>query len=307
MRLAFVTYRALPQLSDDDRLALTELRQHGVAVESAVWDSPLVDWSRYDAAVLRSTWDYHERSNEFEAWLAHLERIGVPVWNPPPLVRWNMDKRYLLDLSERGVPTVPTVSVDRGEGVTLADIAAETGWPDLVFKPSVSASGFRTTRAPAGSLDDHEAAFASLVADRDTLVQPFVPAIVDEGELSLVFLSGQYSHAVRKLARRGEFRVQSEFGGSVQSEVPRGSLVAAAEGVVANLPGQWLYARVDACEHQGQLLLMELELVDPELFLGFHVSAPRRFAAAIRQLVAGRRTPINFTPRSVTPPRGLDR
>lgn len=307
MRLAFVTYRALPQLSEDDRLAVNELRQHGVTAESAVWDSPLVDWTRYDALVLRSTWDYHERAEEFESWLAHIEHLGVPMWNPPGLVRWNMDKRYLLDLASRGVRTVPTIAVDRGAADTLAGIVARTGWRDLVYKPTVSASGYRTARVAAGDEANHEGAFAALIAERDALVQPFVPAVMDDGEWSLVFLSGHYSHAVKKRARPGEFRVQTSYGGSVTADAPRGALIAQAEEIVSNLPGPWLYARVDACETEGSLVLMELELVEPDLFLAYHPSAPRRFATALRQLVAGRRTPLSFTPRSITPPHGMDR
>ena len=136
MRIAFLTYRSLPQLSDDDRLAVAELRHHDIAVESAVWDSPLVDWSVYDALVIRSVWDYHLRPREFETWLALVERLGVPLWNPASLVRWNMDKRYL------------------------------------------------TARARIDELSEHEAAFSSLLAERDVLVQPFMEQIVTDGEWS---------------------------------------------------------------------------------------------------------------------------
>ena len=125
MRIAFVTYRALPQLSDDDRLAVAELRHHDIAVESAVWDSPLVDWSVYDALVIRSVWDYHLRPREFETWLALVERLGVPLWNPASLVRWSMDKRYLLDLAERKI----RVSREKRKVEFLAD--AEHGFPAL--------------------------------------------------------------------------------------------------------------------------------------------------------------------------------
>lgn len=306
MRLAFVTFRALPQLSDDDRLAVRDLGKHGVTVESAVWDSPLVDWSIYDAVVLRSPWDYHERADEFEAWLARVERLGVPVWNPPNLVRWNMDKRYLLDLAARGVNTVPTRHIVRGSTVTLAEVLALTGWRDVVYKPAVSASGFRTARLTTGDESAHEPAFATLVREHDVLVQPFLPEVVEDGEWSLVFLGQQYSHAVKKRARAGEFRVQSGYGGSVAADAPRGALIAQAEALVSHLPSPWLYARVDGCETEGQLVLMELELVDPELFLSYHPSAPRRFSAALRQAAAGRRTPLAFTPRSVTPHEGTE-
>lgn len=304
MHIAFVTFRALPQLSEDDRLAVTELRQHGVTVESAVWDSPLVDWQRYDALVIRSTWDYTERAGDFEAWLAHIEHLAVPLWNPAALVRWNMDKRYLLDLESRGIETVPTVVVEQGEHVSLVELLEETGWDEVVYKPSISASAARTARVAAGAAEAHEAAFGALVAERDMLVQPFLPEIVSHGEWSLLFFGGAYSHAVRKRTGVDDFRVQRELGGSLASDVPRAGLIAQAESIVAHLPGSWLYARVDACERDGRLVLMELELIEPDLFLGYHAAAPRRFATALRHLVTGRRTPIAFTPRSVTPPDG---
>lgn len=307
MRIAFVTYRSLPQLSDDDRLAVAELRHHDIAVESAVWDSPLVDWSVYDALVIRSVWDYHLRAREFETWLALIEGLAVPLWNPASLVRWNMDKRYLLDLAERGVPTIATLVLDHGMETSLAKVMSDTGWDDVVYKPAVSASGFRTTRARIHELSEHEADFTSLLAARDVLVQPFVEQIVTDGEWSLIFFSGQYSHAVKKRASEGEFRVQREHGGVTNAESPRGLLIAQAEDVVSHVPGPWLYARADMCEVEGALVLMELELVEPSLFLGYHPSAPRRFAAALRQLLVGRRTPLSFTPRSSTPPGGLAR
>jgi hypothetical protein len=304
MHIAFVTYRALPQLSEDDRLAVAELRQHGVTVESAVWDSPLVDWQRYDAVVIRSTWDYTERAADFEAWLAHIEHLAIPLWNPAGLVRWNMDKRYLLDLESRGVETVPTIVVEQGADVSLASVVEETGWDEVVYKPSISASAARTARVSAGAAASHEAGFAALVAERDMLVQPFLPEIVSEGEWALLFFGGEYSHAVKKRSGVDDFRVQRELGGSLVAETPRAGVIAHAATIVAHLPGSWLYARVDACEREGRLILMELELIEPDLFLGYHSAAPRRFATALRHLVAGRRTPIAFTPRSVTPPDG---
>lgn len=285
MLIGFVTYNELPLLSNDDRLLLAPLAVHGVRVEGAVWDSPLVEWERYDALVIRSCWDYHERPNEFEQWLTRMETLGVPVWNPPPLIRWNMDKHYLAELEQRGVRTVPTIWLDQGSSHTLTELVAERGWEEIVVKPSVSNSGTRTWRSQTAELPMRETDFRTLVFERDMMVQPFVPELQRDGEWSFVFLDGAFSHAVRKRARDGEFRVQREHGGRSEAETPRPSLVEEAAQILSLVPFRWLYARVDGCERDGTLMLTELEMLEPSLFLSYHPEAAQRFADAIRRAV----------------------
>lgn len=303
MRIALATHRALPQLSEDDRLAAQELRAQGASAESAVWDSPLVDWTHYDAVVLRSTWDYHLRRGEFEKWLAHLDAVGAIVFNPTSLIRWNIDKHYLGDLSSRGVAVAETMFLERGDS-TLDELFARLPWRDVVIKPTVSASGHETRRISVERATASAEWYRQLHSRIDLMIQPFFDEIVEQGEWSLVFIAGQYSHAVRKVAAAGEFKVQREHGGSLIAEQPRGPLVERAEAVTTLLPDGWLYARVDGFERAGSLIVTEVELIEPSLFLGHHPSAPRRFATAIRHAAAGRRTPLQFTPRSVTPPPG---
>jgi glutathione synthase/RimK-type ligase-like ATP-grasp enzyme len=302
VRLAFATHRGLPQLSEDDRLAIRELQVHGASVDGAVWDAPLVDWSHYDGVILRSTRDYHLRREEFEKWLALLDSVGTRVCNPTPLLRWNIDKHYLGDLASRGIPVAPTVFLDRGES-TLDELRAHLTWDDVVIKPTVSASGHETRRVTSANASTHAAWFEELHRAVDLMVQPFFEELAAQGEWSLVFFSGQYSHAVRKVAAEGEFKAQHEHGGRVMAEQPRGKLVRAAEATVAQLPHGWLYARVDGFERGGEFVVTEVELIEPSLFLAHHPSAPRRFAAAIRHAITGR-PPPQFTPRSVTPPLG---
>lgn len=304
MRIALVTHRALPQLSEDDRLVAQELRAQGADVESAVWDSPLVDWSRYDAVVLRSTWDYHLRRDDFEKWLAHLDAVGAAVFNPTSLVRWNIDKHYLGDLATRGVAIAPTMFVDRGDA-TLDQLFAQLSWADVVIRPTVSASGHETRRVSLHHGAGDAEWFHRVHGEYELMVQPFFEEIVKQGEWSFVFIAGQYSHAVRKVAAPGEFKVQHEHGGLLIVEHPRGIIIQHAESVTEQLPNGWLYARVDGFERDGALVVNEVELIEPSLFLAQHPSAPRRFATAIRHVAAGRRTPPLFTPRSVTPPPGI--
>lgn len=258
MLTALVTWRGLPDLAADDRLLRDALVRRGAGVHAVVWDDPAVDWNAYDAIVVRSTWDYHTRVEEFGAWIGRLE--GRPLWNPPDVLRWNTHKSYLLDLEKQGVPIVPTRLVRRGE--PMPDVP----WADVVVKPAVSATAHHTVRGLTAM-------------DCDLLIQPFVPEIVDGGELSFIFLGRRFSHAVRKRPRAGDFRVQAEFGGSAERFEPPGELLAQAGAIAATLGTQWLYARIDAIVRDGRLMLMELEAVEPSLFLDGE--AAERFADAL--------------------------
>ncbi len=280
-RVALVTCGSNPELSDDDRPLLSELWSLGVAAEPAVWDDPAVDWGSYDAAVIRSAWDYHLTPAAFLAWLARLEALGLPVWNPAPVVRANLDKSYLKELAAAGVPVAPTEWVKRGARADLDDILAARGWDDAVVKPTVSASAFRTRRVRRGRADG-QAALDDVLAHSDAMIQPFLPEIESEGEWSFVFLGGDFSHAVLKTPRAGDFRVQGEHGGRAERrDFPPGLLIQARDAAIAG-PRPWLYARVDGVRRGGELLVIELELIEPLLFLSYAPGAARKFAAAIK-------------------------
>jgi hypothetical protein len=281
VRIAFVTHAGLPGLSKDDLLAVEELRRRGATVEPAVWDDPGVRWSRYDRVVIRSCWDYHLRPGEFLAWLDRMEAEKIPLWNPAPVARGNVDKAYLADLAAAGIPVVPTAFLERGEAVDLGPLLDERGWTDVVIKPSVSASAFRTLRIGRGEEEAARAELEEMAAASRVLIQPFLSEVQIRGEWSLMFLRGEYSHAVLKRPGAGDFRVQAELGGSATPEQPSPALVGQARAVVETIPGPWLYARVDGVEIGGTFTLMELELIEPSLFLAAGPRAPARFAEAI--------------------------
>ena len=247
MLIALVTWRGLPELAPDDRLLRDALIRRAVDARAVVWDDAAVDWETFDAIVIRSTWDYHKRVDDFRAWLDRME--GLPLWNPPLVLRWNLHKSYLLDLEARGIEIVPTLLVPRG---------------GFIVKPAVSATAFRTERH---------------ATDDDMLVQPFVPEVLTDGEISFIFLGQKFSHAVRKRPRGEDFRVQTEFGGSAEPFAPCRDLIAQAERIAACLGERWLYARVDCVVRDGRLILMELEATEPSLFLDGE--SAERFADAI--------------------------
>ena len=280
-RIALATYRDLPQLCDDDRLLLDYLNEHGVEAEAVVWDAEDVAWGSFDCVVLRSCWDYHLRPQKFAEWVRKLAKAQVRMLNPAETVLWNMDKSYLQDLGSRRVKVVPTVWLRNGEPADLRAILEREGWEEAVIKPSVSATAFKTWRTSRAEAKAHNADLQEMLASSDMLVQPFIKEVVDKGEWSLVFLGGEYSHAVLKRPRRGDFRVQEQYGGSSVRETPPEELVVQAREVLQRAGVIWSYARVDAVEVEGELLLMELELIEPYLFLSEHPQAAQRFAGAI--------------------------
>lgn len=281
MRVALATYAKLSALDRSDRLALDALRARGMDACAVVWDDPAARWDAFDAVVVRSCWDYHERVSEFTAWIDRVTSAGARLWNPAPLLRWNMDKRYLRELHESGVRTVPTAWIERGDRTSLAAIALERGWDEVVVKPVVSASGRNTWRASRAEYAAREQDLAALTRERDVMVQRFMPEIARDGEWSLVFIGGACSHAVRKRARTGEFRVQAEHGGAARAERASARLIEEATRVLERVRWPWLYARVDGCESDDGFVLMELEMLEPSLFLDLDHAAPDRFASAL--------------------------
>lgn len=285
MRIAFASYVGQPQGSRDDALALTALASDAETL-TVPWDRPGFDWRAVDAVVLRSCWNYHLELPRFLAWISNLEALAVPVLNSPDLVRWNANKGYLRQLEAQGLEVVPTHWIEPGQGVDLAGTLDETGWPRTVIKPTVGASSHQTHVV--------EPKTAIAVASRlpqngdhgGFLVQPFLDEIVEEGEWSLMFFGGRFSHAVVKRPRSGDFRVQSEFDGTAERREPDRDLVRQAQDVLECLSETPLYARVDGVDRSGSFVLMELELIEPQLFFGLADGAASRFAYRLREALA---------------------
>ncbi len=282
LSVALATYAEYPDLTPDDRILASALRRRGLDPVPALWDDPARDWAAYAAVLPRSCWDYHQRADRFERWLDALERSGARVINPVPMLRWNMRKTYLEDLRARGVPVAETVWVPAGSHTTLRAIADARGWGEMVVKPVVSASGYETWRVARADFAREGERFAAESAVRDLMVQPFLPGFTREGELSLTFLAGAYSHAVRKRPRPGEFRVHEEHGGSVTAAAAPPELVRLAADAVAAVPAPApLYARVDTVAAEGRHVVTELELIEPALYFGFGDGSADVLAAAL--------------------------
>ena len=278
--IGLVTYKKYPDLTDDDRPLIHELADLGVEAAPVVWDAPRLRWTDLDALVLRSCWNYHLKPRAFIAWLGKVEDRGIPLWNAMSVVRWNMHKRYLRELEGQGVLIPPTEWVARGDPRPLPTLLRERGWPAAIVKPSISASATDTWRT-TGDIGADDVRFRELVDRRDVLVQPVVGEIAAAGEWSLMYIGGTYSHAMLKRPRAGEFRVQAEHGGTATPGEPPAAAIDTADRIVGLIPGDWVYARVDGVMTPGGFMLMELECIEPVLFLGNAPGSARRLAEAI--------------------------
>ncbi|MFL6528509.1 MAG: RimK family alpha-L-glutamate ligase [Chthoniobacterales bacterium] len=282
-RCAFLTIQDPAGYVIDDELAYGPLAQLGWRVDAIPWDRSGVDWRSYDAVVIRSTWDYIKHPNTFLAVLEEIERSGVPLFNPLDVVRWNINKIYLRDLADRGVPVVPTVWLERLDPDKLPKLIERIGTEEIVLKPIVGANASGTFRISARGGRDQADELSAWFTNRALMAQPFLSAITTEGEFSLFYFNGEHSHTILKTPKPADFRVQEEHGGIIRAYEADSDLRTAGDAALEALDGAPLYARADFVrkEHGAGYWLMELELIEPSLYFRTNNEAPFRFAEAL--------------------------
>lgn len=275
--ICFLSMDDLAGYVSDDDLAMAPLRELGHDVVTLSWRQTAIPWSDLDLVVIRTPWDYQTAPGEFLDVLAEIDS-STRLENPLEIVKWNLDKRYLREMSERGCEIVPTLW---GREYTEDNF---TGWLDelvageVIIKPAISATAAHTYR-----LTHFDPELIEVFEGRHLLVQPFMDSIVTSGEFSLFYFNGVYSHAINKLPKPADFRVQEEHGGLITAAVPTGEILAAAAMALELIGRDLLYARVDLVRDEaGRYLLMELELIEPSLYLRTDSGAPARFARAIQ-------------------------
>ncbi len=277
----------LGNILQEDALLQSALANLGLSSTRIDWSRAREDWAWYRCAVFRTTWDYFDRFAEFTAWLDRVEG-QTRLCNPASIIRWNMDKHYLADLERRGIPVVRSRFVERGSQLRLGALLEETGWVEAVIKPCVSGAARHTYRLNRGNCDQLDGVIQPLLAAESFLFQPFEPAIMATGEDSLMVFGGRYSHAVRKVAKAGDFRVQDDHGGTVGPYQPAREQIELAERAIAACDPLPVYGRVDMIQDsRGGYAIMELELIEPELWLRFHPPAAVAFAEALAAFLEG--------------------
>lgn len=281
-RVAIATYTERRPLRRDDLPLSRALEAMGTAPVPIVWDDSAPDWKELDACLIRSVSDYHVKYEEFVPWVTSVgER--VPLWNPAELMLWNSDKAYLRDLADAGIPTIPTEWLERTSNVRLADVLAAHDWPDAIIKPSIGLASQNLHRVSVDNgVRESQLTLERLLAEHDVLVQPFLPAVMERGETSLIYIDGALTHTVRKRPMAGDFRVQKPWGGTSEPCEPTAGELEIAQAVFDYLGEAPLYGRIDLLpDPAGEPCLIEIELIEPDLFFRHEPAAATALAEAI--------------------------
>ncbi|QXV63851.1 hypothetical protein INP83_12120 [Mucilaginibacter sp. 21P] len=260
------------------------LIQKGLDINEEIWDNSQVDWSQYDLAILKTPWDYTYKFDLFRLWLNNLQNLKVKLLNGYDTVRWNFDKKYLKEIQLKGYLTVPSVHLEKNWNGEIMSLFDSLSSDEIVIKPCISAGSKNTVKFNRMTVKDSLTVVEDIIADGDTIVQPFIQEI-NNGELSFVFFNGQYSHTVLKKPKSGDFRVQQFLGGTIEPFCPNEYLINTVSSYVAEFSVDTFYSRVDGVIIDGKFVLMELELIEPFLYLAYDANAPQRYYEALMQQI----------------------
>ena len=280
MKVGLLTYYKAPDLTISDRKLIPLLSLYGIEAEPVIWNSFEIDWSNYNALIFRSTWDYYLLPDIFTEWLHKIESLGLKIYNPYQVIINNMHKFYLRNMEQDGFRIIPSVFVPSSSDFDLASLLPAT-WEDFVIKPAVSAGSFLTTLCNINQINDIIKSYAPVSAVKDLIIQKFMPEIQTIGEVSLVFFNKKFSHAVLKRPKEGDFRIQSQFGGKYETFIPDNYLIKTTQSIVNYISEDLLFARVDGVLVNGEFYLMELELIEPDLYLELTDNGTDRFVYEI--------------------------
>ncbi len=280
-KCAFLTMHSLDGFVSDDQCVFQPLANLGWKVELVPWRQMDIDWNSFDAVIIRTTWDYQNDPQAFLSVLENINRSTAHLENSLGLVRWNMRKTYLRDLEKRGIGIVPTVWESGISSKRIYSLFEELDADEIIIKPTIGANADDTFRLTRDADDATRARIETVFNKRAYMAQPFMRGIIEEGEFSLFFFGGEYSHTILKTPKAQDFRVQEEHGGHIQSVDAKALLLTRAEEAIETIQPAPLYARVDFVRANGDFLVMELELIEPSLYFRMDTKAPERFAQAL--------------------------
>ena len=269
----------------EDRLVMDGLEKLNLRTIKKDWNDTNFNWSSTKSAIFRSTWDYFDQFSNFRNWL-ELVKEQCYLINPYEQINWNLDKHYLLDLQKLDLPIVESVFVSKKTQLNLETISKSKNWKDIVIKPTISGAARHTYHLKNDEIKKFQDKWLSLTNNEDFMVQEFQKNILSTGEIAVMLFGGEYSHSVLKKAKKGDFRVQDDFGGSVEKINPSLEIIELAEKTVKSLKTMPLYARVDIILDNGNSpVISELELIEPELWFRFKEESAYKLAEIVKDFL----------------------
>jgi len=281
MRFAIATCEQLPGADMDEGYLVQALKDRGHEVESVVWTDASIDYRRFDACVIRSTWDYQQQPEAFISWAEKVAAQTI-LLNPLDVVKWNIDKRYLQKFEAVGIPIVPTQFL---KADALSELHNNLLWPSAILKPAISAAALNTFQVNVNTTADqfHAIEQTALQTNKlDWLLQPYLGSVETMGEISMMYVSKRFCHAIQKKPSSGDFRVQEHLGGHLVEYEPTREQLDLGTQILAQVEASIVYARVDLMQNDNcQWCLSELELTEPSMFFRFHHDTAQQMAEAI--------------------------
>ena len=269
----------------EDGLVIDGLEKLNLRTIKKDWNDTNFNWSSTKSAIFRSTWDYFDQFSNFRNWL-ELVKEQCYLINPYEQINWNLDKHYLLDLQKLDLPIVESVFVSKKTQLNLETISKSKNWKDIVIKPTISGAARHTYHLKNDEIKKFQYKWLSLTNNEDFMVQEFQKNILSTGEIAVMLFGGEYSHSVLKKAKKGDFRVQDDFGGSVEIINPSLEIIELAEKTVKSLKTMPLYARVDIIFDNGSNpVISELELIEPELWFRFKEESAYKLAEIVKDFL----------------------
>lgn len=289
--LALLTSSNCSESKEDDNLLIRALQKQQIDARSVIWDDPQNNWKDYQAVLVFSTWDYHTaKFNFFLQTLSEIEKQGIPLFNPLSTIRWNASKVYLKKLAEKGVKVIDSIYLASKDLKNLPNLLKKYGWEECVIKPSISASGDHTFRFNSSTVQKMQHHFKDY--PYDLIIQPFMQEIMTEGEWSFIFFEEEFIHCVLKKPADGQFLVQSAHGGSVQPVTPPDWMINEVKKILFATEQPYLHARVDVIKKGSTLAVVEVEMIEPSLFLSYFPGSADKLAQKIKERLSASLTPL---------------
>lgn len=284
MKIGILTCINLPDLLPSEEFLIPALTNKNHAVTAVIWDDVSIKWTDFDLLIFRNTWDYYEKQAAFDIWLNKIDALKIKCLNSIKTIQKNKHKFYLKELQNQGTSIIPTVFIDKTTTLDLQKIIPKH-WQKAVIKPAYSGGSYQTVLFDIVDINAVNKKYQSIAAEKELLLQDFIPDIETVGETSFIFFNKKFSHCVNKMPIKGDFRVQNQFGGSYIIVHPSQELIDKAQKIVNTFDEDLLYARVDCIVVDNNLLLMEVECLEPDLYFELCPTAKDKFIEAIEHLI----------------------